>query len=393
VPDFATGTISFGHVSFPIHASRRLLKRGASSQREQNSTHPLPSSLKRFASSDTMGKKSKKGVSRAGAKKHNAAGHGKSTTSTSTSLKGRIRSDSKASFESGSSNNAFNVHDAGVSQNITVNAKEQPAPVSISGMDINMILDILNKENNAAPGPAMQAMMDDIEKILISPPRVPKATDAAKEEMSLDVPVMALPKEVAASDQDPAEVVEAVETNVVEQSEKTPKPSLETVEKVVEAPPVENVAVTVAEIVPPPSVVEPAVVQDSVEVDDQPLFCVSDSPVDADAETEPSKELEAPTTPVPSEPVAEAKSNEPLNVWSSKLRDAVALVDTDEMAHQPPVLDVTPVKQPSKLVVPLIQTVSPSPDTSKHLRAPPTLDTPDAKDVDVKQNECGCIIV
>jgi hypothetical protein len=358
--------------------------------------------IERFADF-IMGKKSKKGVSRAGTKKHNAAGHGKSATAAAAPAKGRIRSDSKASFESGSSNNAFNVHDAGVSQNITVNAKEQPAPVSISGMDINMILDILNKENNAAPGPAMQAMMDDVEKILISPPRVPKATDAAKEEMSLDVPVMALPKEVAASDQDPAEVVEAVETNVVEQSEKTPKPSLETVEKVVEAPPVEkvveappveNVAVTVAEIVPPPAVVKPAVIQDSVEVDDQPLFCVSDSPVDADAETEPTKELEAPAAPVPSEqPVAEAKSKEPMNVWSSKLRDAVALVDTDEMAHQPPVLDVTPVKQPSKLVVPLIQTVSPSPDTAKHLRSPPTLDTPDAKDVDVKQNECGCIIV
>lgn len=348
-----------------------------------------------------MGKKSKKGVSRAGTKKHNAAGHGKSAASASTTTKGRSRSDSKASYESGSSNNAFNVQDASISQNFAVNAKEQPTVVSsnVSG-EIQAILDVLNKENNAAPGVTMQTMMADVEKILISPPRMKNVVDSPKEETAMDAPVSSPPNEVPTLAEEKVAAVETVETPM-----KAPEPILEKVE-VAEDPPVEKVeeiATTLVESVvdigPPPAILEPpvivepaVVVPDSVEVDDQPLFCVSNNPVDADSKPiEPTKEEEV--APAPDEtPVSEAKSGEPMNVWSSKLRDAVSLMDTDDMANQPPVLDVTPVKQPSKLV-PVIQTVSPSPDTSKHIRSAPTLDTPDAKDVEVKQNECGCIIV
>jgi hypothetical protein len=395
-------------MSLPIHVLHSRRVRTSTRHRSVNRTVLLLLLvIERFAYPNIMGKKSKKGVSRAGTKKHNAAGHGKSAASAPASLKGRIRSDSKASFESGGSNNAFNVHDTGMAQNFTVSAKEQPPP-SFSNLgtdsDIHTILDMLNKENNAAPGQTMQTMMADVEKILISPPRVKKATDSAKEETSMDAPVISLPIDVSSSIQDAAVALEVVETELFEKSEKTSAPSLEKGE-VVEAPTVENVVeikpspvekpVVSEPSVQPPAVLAPAAAPDSAEVDDQPLFCVSDSPVDADAEMEPTKEIETPSVPVPAAKLkAQEKPDDAMNVWSSKLRDAVSLIDTDEMANQPPVLDVTPVKQPSKLIVPLIQTVSPSPDTSKRLPPPPTLDTPDAKDAEtVKQNECGCIIV
>ena len=323
-----------------------------------------------------MGKKSKKGVSRAGAKKHNAAGHGKSTTTTTT--KARSRSDSKASFESGGSNNAFNVNgNAGV-------ASTTPN-----------FIDVLNKENNAATQ-AMQTIMTDVEKILISPPGLQlQEPNNATVLPTVDTPVISPPIEVIVSNEEPVVTTEFVETKPMLDASALPESNLEKVVAMEET--VTNVGATkpssvesVAEIAQSSKNVNLSVPPNSTEIDDQPLFCVSDSPIDTDAAV---NEKEAPTLEVSTGERAKSKASEPVNVWSSKLRDAVSLVDADEMVNQP-VLDVPPIKQPSKLVVPAIQTVSPSPDGSKQVRPPPTLDTPDAKDMEnTKQNECGCIIV
>ena len=102
-------------------------------------------------------------------------------------------------------------------------------------------------------------------------------------------------------------------------------------------------------------------------------------------------------------------------IWSSTLRSMVS-ADDDEVLSDTPlsnkaVIDGTPHKH-SKLLVPIIQTVSPSPEhLSKQKQQPPSptkklsylkeepipslLDVPDKKDLDpnVKQDLCGCTIM
>jgi hypothetical protein len=95
-------------------------------------------------------------------------------------------------------------------------------------------------------------------------------------------------------------------------------------------------------------------------------------------------------------------------IWSNTLRSIVSTDEEEVLADtsvsNKAVMDVTPLKPP-KLVVPIIQTVSPSPEQiSKQSNTKlsylkeepiPSLDTPDKKDLDpnVKQDLCGCTIM
>jgi hypothetical protein len=138
----------------------------------------------------------------------------------------------------------------------------------------------------------------------------------------------------------------------------------------------------------------------------------------------PSKEMDA--VPTKEDPVVESVKSIPVpptknegkpsidshqqQIWSSTLRSIVSTDEDEVFADTPisnkPVMDVTPLKHP-KLVVPIIQTVSPSPEHSSkqqkknnisylnHEEPIPSLDAPDKKDLEqnIKQDLCGCTVM
>jgi hypothetical protein len=114
------------------------------------------------------------------------------------------------------------------------------------------------------------------------------------------------------------------------------------------------------------------------------------------------------TQPAPINVAPKSSPDPQQELWSSTLRSIVSIDDDDDeevltdtpVKPKKAVIDVTPQKY-SKLILPSTQTVSPSPDHPKasymmmHTNVPiASLDTPDAKDMDLnaKQNEC-CIVM
>jgi hypothetical protein len=336
-----------------------------------------------------MGKKSKKGVSRAGTKKHNAAGHGKASATAVTSTNGRVRSDSKSSFES--SNSVVNMNDsigAALAPATMIHINEQPQ-LSNSNVERNskLIDDVstLNNKENTATIPLMTTLtfVSDVEKVSVIASVLDQPTDP-KEKISTETtaPLESVRVEEAPSKE---EVVVTNEENI------TPLKSKESTESMSND--------VIVDVHLSPVVVQPFVVKVEVEQPLPPADIIED-PFQEILENVSERvhqveTLKESTVATKENPVVVVKSMDQVDVWSSKLRDVVSMVDVDDpaagVAVNKPVMDVTPVKQPR--LVPLIQTVSPSPDQSQQTRPIP-LDRPDTNDAEAaKQNECGCIIV
>jgi hypothetical protein len=339
-----------------------------------------------------MGKKSKKGVSRAGTKKHNAAGHGKASATAMTSTNGRVRSDSKSSFES--SNSVVNMNDnisAALAPTTMIHINEQPQLSSTNVESNSKLTDdvsaLNNKENTATiPLISTQTLVSDVEKISVLASVLDQPTDP-KEENSTETTA---PLESVRVEEPPSKVeVVVVVTNEENITPLKSKESTESMSKDI-----------IADVHQSPVVVQPVVVRAEVEQPPPPADIIED-PFQEILENVSERvhqveTLKESTVVTQENPVVVVKPMDQVDVWSSKLRDVVSMVDVDDpaagVAMNKPVMDVTPVKQPR--LVPLIQTVSPSPDQSQHTRPPIPLDRPDTNDAEAaKQNECGCIIV
>lgn len=305
-----------------------------------------------------MGKKSRKGVSRAGAKNHSAAGQSKASSA------GRNKS--------GSSSVAS--RDALSLDNPDIAASTLPAPKGPPPQDVMTFVNTLMMQHQAAVLNAanvnaanvssqQQASSADDESNQFSK-KISGTNAAIASAVATEEPVVEKEEVPAVSVAvEPEEKKEEIAAEKVPHSPVVPKPVVEKVRApVVPEPAVEKIA---APVVPEPVVVVKVAAP------------VVSEPAAAPLVPEPVVvEVAAPKAPE----AEEAK----IDVWSSKLRDVVATEDPTTLTK--PVMDVTPHK-PSAILV------SPARSPSTKNTPIPTLDTPHSKDVEAKGNECGCIIV
>jgi hypothetical protein len=373
-----------------------------------------------------MGKKSKKGVVRTNTKKHNAAGQGKaSSTNTKTLGSGRGTSSCDNSLDSNSvvfnnmkqttgntgSNTSNNT--VAVTPMPIVHVKEQLLPPAqsqqrskmteeeIRNMIINNIAlqrSMNNKENKSDDGmPSITVLSGKQPTVFTLDLDTGSVEDVAEVEMPhFDDQVPPVEKTTNMT------TIEATSVDV----QSTPAAEKALDEAII--PTTEHELVPKVDVVPevtqnepedPPTV--PAM-EEPVATLTEPTLTVTDAvPEKEDAVVKAEEPI--PPAPVVAEQNSDSQQQQQ-QIWSSTLRSIVS-ADEDEaevLADDKAVMDITPLKQ-SKLVVPIIQTVSPSPEQlSKPSKISylkeepiPSLDTPDQKDLDrnVKQDLCGCCIM
>lgn len=353
-----------------------------------------------------MGKKSRKGVSRAGTNKHPGAGKGRAKT-------GRAKSDAS----SRASRDNISVDE---NPDLTRLASESKAPTGPPPKDVIAVVNNLvaaqqlnaeaaavamapvvacamssgtsNKENNSAeptmnsknpPAPDAEDEIADIGDVDDTPLHV----GVGAEEKPLNLEVKEAPEPLKVEEtvplvkaEDPEVVSPVVEPLTPEVSEpievdepvldvepptlnvdsaaevvKAPKPAVpqpESMEESITAPEAKNVEEPAAPTVVMPKVEELVVAEpDSAKVAEVPVSNGSD----------------VPSNPIPPTDDITEKETAP-DVWSQKLRDVVVEEPTK------PVLDVTP-----------------PPKTTSRSATP--LDKPNAQEADVQQTDCGCVIL
>ena len=404
-----------------------------------------------------MGKKSKKGVVRTNTKKHNAAGHGKSNSkalgsghhgggnSQISSCDNSLDSNS-VKFNNNNqmkSNIANTTNTVAVTPMPMVHVKDQLPPSTataqsqqqqrrlteedIRNLIINNIIQQRNnmndKENKSGLPPSMTVISSKTPAVFslnLDDGNIDDVTQVeiplAEEQQSKLPPVETAAS--ATSTKNDLTQVEGATTLVTENVTEgiVPTPTTESSmlpESIVNIDPELTQVATKPPSVTPSTTVATETLPAEVEV-----VPAKEEPVFAPVELVPSKEMNTmsvveveSTEPVPPTENNKAKQSidsQQQQIWSSTLRSIVS-TDEDEVLSDTPiknkaVMDVTPLKH-SKLVVPIIQTVSPSPEHSSknsnnisYLNSEepiPSLDTPAKKDLDqdVKQNLCGCTVM
>lgn len=406
-----------------------------------------------------MGKKSKKGVVRTNTKKHNAAGHGKSASAGNSKTLGSGRysggNSQISSCENSLDSNSvvFNsqmkpataTNTMGVTPMPIVHVKEQLPPIApsqrrlteedIRNMIISNIIQQRNmndKENKSGMPPitVLSSKQPAVFTLNLDDGNIDNVTELqmplAKEQQP-EQPLVETANETATTnDSTPVEEQTTVVTeNVTELVVPTPATEgtvLSASESIVnDVPEIPQVVTEPPSETPSTANAAQGVAVETVPSEMETVPAKEESVVEATLQLEvvPPTELDAvpvkdfsvvestePVAPTESE-VKQSNDSQQQQIWSSTLRSIVS-TDEDEVLADTPisnkaVMDVTPLKH-SKLVVPLIQTVSPSPEhvnkqrniTYLNYEEPiPSLDTPDKKDLDqnLKQNLCGCTIM
>ena len=375
-----------------------------------------------------MGKKSKKGVVRTNTKQHHAAGHGKAT---STNTKA-----SRGSSQVSSCDNSLDSNSVVLNNTMTKQATGNTGGSShnSSTVAVTPMTTVHVKEQTLVPPAAQRSTMteEELRAMIIhniarqrslnqNHNNTTTTTTTTKNNNKENDQGEGIPSMTVISSKQPTVFTLDLDTDNTDDNALTPVPveKLSTIatEKVttdtVVAPLVETVVVpepivNVNPVVLPKETVNPPVVpakDESEEISTEPT--VNDAiPVKEEPVVEP--------IPAPMDAKQMGDSQQQQQIWSSTLRSIVSAdedeseVLADTSLSNKAVMDVTPVKlsHSNKLIVPIIQTVSPSPDpSSKQSSKPisylnkeepiPSLDTPDKKDLEqnVKQDLCGCTIM
>ena len=368
-----------------------------------------------------MGKKSKKGVTRAGTKKHPGAGKGRAKSDASSrasrdniSVDGnpdlaRLASESKAPTGPPPKDVVAVVNNLVAAQQLNgeVPAAAEVAKVVASGLSIGAA----NKENKRAEPEEKIANIGEVDNspsyvgdvnMTDSEDKEAEQPNVVEEPRDVEVneviaPVVEPPTPVVPEPKEPVRVVEPPTLDVASPS-KVAEPSKQAVlepesreepaaapeaEKVeepaelaVETPKVEKVAdvepqkekVEVPESIVKEVPVPPASVATAKDVVEEPTAPIAEKVTVAEPEKPKVDEVPESNGSIP--PAAEATMKEAApDVWSQKLRDVVANEPTK------PVLDVTP------------------PPTKSTSRSAAPLDLPSASEVEVQQTDCGCFIL
>ena len=361
-----------------------------------------------------MGKKSKKGVTRAGTKKHPGAGKGRAKSDASSrasrdniSVDGnpdlaRLASESKAPTGPPPKDVVAVVNNLVAAQQLNgeVPAAAEMAKVVAFGLSSGAA----NKENKMAEPEEKIANIEEVDNSpsYVGDVNVTNSEDKEAEQPSVveepvnvevneviapvvepptpEIPVVEPPTLDVAS---PSKVAEPSKQAVLEpesREEPAAAPEAEKVEEpaelAVETPKVEKVAdvepqkekVEVPESIVKEVPVPPASVATAKDVVEEPTAPIAEKVTVAEPEKPKVDEVPESNGSIP--PAAEATMKEAApDVWSQKLRDVVANEPTK------PVLDVTP------------------PPTKSASRSAAPLDLPSASEVEVQQTDCGCLIL
>ena len=380
-----------------------------------------------------MGKKSKKGVSRTTTKKHqhHAAGHGKSSSNKALSS-GRPNGSQISScdnsldsssvvFQNSMKTAPTNNTSVAVTPMPVVHVKEQLLPPTqqrrltedeLRAMIINNIARqrSINDKENKSSGSAVPSVT------VLSAKQPTMLTLNLNDSTIDDVVEVKVPRTELPSV--PAPTVETAQ-NVTACESTQPPVGTANLDTKVNSTLVENSTTAVMESAT--TIIDTAVTSTpSAAENDLVLASVNpEVPKETDQSPEDTSSDVTPFVPVQDETAVESNEPEPTavdpqqkHIWSNTLRSIVSTDEDEEVLadtsiSNKAVMDVTPLKN-SKVLVPIIQTVSPSPEhatkqnsSNKNLsylngeEPVPSLDTPDKKDLDsnVKQDLCGCSIM